>query len=107
MSTLAGTYTSAEIVIIHNLRLPKFDKNRNVDQQKALVFQSETCKCDVILGADFFDKSKHWCQIQRRDHGMDREWIAIVQPLPSSNKEFEAIDEIIEVQQEDKLLGMD
>jgi hypothetical protein len=31
----------------------------------------------------------------------------IVQPLPSSNKEFEAMDEIIKVQQEDKLFGMD
>ncbi len=54
MSTLAGTYTSTEIVIMRNLRLPVFDKNRYVDQQKALAFQSETCKYDVILGADFF-----------------------------------------------------
>ncbi len=41
------------MVIMHNLRLPKFDKNRNVDQQKALIFQSETCKYDAILDADF------------------------------------------------------
>ncbi len=42
-----------------NLRLPEFDKNINVDQQKqkALVFQSETCKYDVILGADFLTKT--------------------------------------------------
>jgi hypothetical protein len=39
-----------------NLRLPEFDKNRNVDQQKALIFQSETCKYDVILGAGFLGK---------------------------------------------------
>jgi hypothetical protein len=57
VSTLAGTYTSTEIVIMHNLRLPEFDINRNVDQQKALVFQSETCKYDVILGADFLTKA--------------------------------------------------
>jgi hypothetical protein len=57
VNTLAGTYTSTEIVIMCNLRLPEFDKNRNVDQQKALVFKSETCKCDVILGA-FFDKKQ-------------------------------------------------
>jgi hypothetical protein len=56
VNTLAGTYTSAEIVIMRNLRLPEFDKNRNVDQQKALVFQSETCTYDVILGADFLTK---------------------------------------------------
>ncbi len=40
-----------------NLWLPEFDKNRNVDQQKALVFQSETCEYDVILGAEFLTKT--------------------------------------------------
>jgi hypothetical protein len=33
------------------LRLPEIDKNMNVEQQKALIFQSDTCKYDVILGA--------------------------------------------------------
>jgi hypothetical protein len=53
VNTLVWTYTSTEMVIMHNLRLSEFDNNRNVDQQKALVFQSETCKYNVILGADF------------------------------------------------------
>jgi hypothetical protein len=44
VNTLAGTYTSTEVVIMRNLRLPEFGKNRNVNQQKALVIQSETCK---------------------------------------------------------------
>ncbi len=57
VNTLTGTYTSTEVAIMHNLRLPEFDKNRNVDQQKALVFQSETCKYDVILGADLLTKT--------------------------------------------------
>jgi hypothetical protein len=57
VNTLAGTYTSTEVVIMRNLRLPEFDKNRNVNQQKAHVFQSETCKYDVILGADFLTKT--------------------------------------------------
>ncbi len=37
---------------MRNLRLPELDKNRNVEQQKALIFESDTCKYDVILGAD-------------------------------------------------------
>ena len=58
INTLAGTYTSTEVVTMRNLRLPdEFDKSRNVDSQKALVFQSETCKCDVILGADMLVKT--------------------------------------------------
>jgi hypothetical protein len=56
VNTLAG---STKVVIMGNLRLPEFDKNRNVNQQKALAFQSETCKYNVILGADFFDKNRH------------------------------------------------
>ena len=42
---------------MRNLRLPEFDKNRNVDKQKVLVFQSEPCKYDVIMGADFLTKT--------------------------------------------------
>ena len=41
---------------MRSLRLPELDKNRVVDQQKALVFDG-TCKYDVILGADFLLKS--------------------------------------------------
>jgi hypothetical protein len=56
VNTLAGTYTSTEMVIVRNLRLPEFEKTRNVEQQKALIFQSETFKYNVILGDDFLTK---------------------------------------------------
>ncbi len=46
------------MVVMRNLRLPKLDNNRNIDQQKALIFESETCKYDVILGADFLTKTE-------------------------------------------------
>jgi hypothetical protein len=45
------------MVVLHNLRLPELDKNRNIDQQKALIFDADTCKYDVILGADFLIKT--------------------------------------------------
>jgi hypothetical protein len=57
VNTLAGSYNTSEMVVMCNLRLPELDKNRNVDQQKALVFESKTCKYDVILGADFLTKA--------------------------------------------------
>ncbi len=41
---------------MRNLRLPELDKNRNVEQQKNLIFESDTCKYDVILGAYFLLK---------------------------------------------------
>jgi hypothetical protein len=56
-NTSAGSYQLSATVVMRNLRLPELDKNRNVEQQKALVFESDTCKYDVILGADFF---KNW-----------------------------------------------
>jgi hypothetical protein len=37
IGTLAGSYNSSEMVVLRNPRLPELDKNRNVDQQKALV----------------------------------------------------------------------
>jgi hypothetical protein len=57
VSTLAGSYQTSTMVVMHNIQLPELDKNRNVEQQKALIFESETCKYDVILGADFLTKS--------------------------------------------------
>jgi hypothetical protein len=57
VNTLAGSYQSSEMVVMRNLRLQELDKNRNIDQQKALIFESETCKYDVILGADFSTKT--------------------------------------------------
>jgi hypothetical protein len=57
VNTLAGSYQSSAMVVMHNLRLPKLDKNRNIEQQKAVIFESDTCKYDVILGADFLTKT--------------------------------------------------
>jgi hypothetical protein len=52
VNTLTGSYQLSATVVMRNLRLPELDKNRNVEQQKALIFESDTCKYDVILGAD-------------------------------------------------------
>ena len=57
ISTLAGSYTSSEIVVLRKLRLPELDKNRNINQQKALIFDGDFCKYDVILGAGFLSKA--------------------------------------------------
>jgi hypothetical protein len=57
IGTLAGPYISSEMVVLRNLRLPELDKNRNVDQQKALMFDADFSRYDVILGADFLSKT--------------------------------------------------
>jgi hypothetical protein len=57
VNILAGSYQLSAMVVMRNLRLPELDKNRNVEQQKALIFESDTCRNDVILGADFLTKT--------------------------------------------------
>ncbi len=44
VNTLAGSYQLSATVVMCNLRLPELDKNRNVEHQKALIFESDTCK---------------------------------------------------------------
>jgi hypothetical protein len=92
---------------MRNLRLPEFNKNRNVDQRKALIFQSETCKYDVILGADFLIKTG----IDIKYSTGTMEWfdhkLPMCNPYLLQNKEFEAMAEMIEITQEEELFGMD
>ena len=92
---------------MRNLRLPEFDKNRNINQQKALAFQSETCKYDVIMGADFLTKTG----IDVKYSTGIMEWFDNELPLRNphllQDKDFEAMAKIVEVQQEEALFGMD
>jgi hypothetical protein len=101
IGTLAGSYTSSEMVVLHNLRLPELDKNCNVDQQKALVFDADSCRYDMILGADFLSKTG----IDVKYSTVTIEWFDNELPLRDTNylqnKDFLAMAEIIEIQLED------
>ena len=55
MTTVAGVYESGGEVFLQNIRLPELDNNRTVNNQIALVFDSNCCY-DVILGSDFLQK---------------------------------------------------
>ena len=54
--TLAGTLSASQIVTLRDVHLPKFDTKRHIEQQRALIFDSEKCKYDLILGANFLSK---------------------------------------------------
>ena len=105
INTLAGTYTSTKVVIMGNLRFSEFDKSRNVDKQKALVFQSETCKYDVILGADFLTKTG----IDVKYSTGTMEWydneLPLRNPYLLDSKDFEAMAHIVKNQQEEDFLA--
>jgi len=104
INTLAGISTSTDVVI---MRKPEFDKSRNIDQQNALIFQSETCKYDVILDAEFLTKTG----IDVKYNMGTMEWFDNELPLHNphllENKDVEAMAYIVEIQQEKKRFGMD
>jgi len=98
VNTLAGSYQSSAMVIMRNIRLPELDKNRNVDQQKALIFESETCKYDVILGADFLTKATiEWFENE----------LPLRNPHVLNDKDDATMAKVIAMQQEVEIFGMD
>ena len=41
VSTLAGSMQTSDLVHLRDMRLPEFDENRRIDEQKALVFNGK------------------------------------------------------------------
>ena len=56
-NTLAGKLSANKMVTLRDIRLPEFDKNRRIDEQRALVFDNINCKYDIILGTNFLSKT--------------------------------------------------
>ena len=56
-NTLAGKLLTQSVITMRDVQLPKFDKNRRVSQQKALIFDNDNCKNDIIFGTDFLSKT--------------------------------------------------
>jgi hypothetical protein len=105
--TLAGTCSTKQMVVMRKIRLPKFNKNCVVEEQKALVFDGQ-CKYNVIFGADFLSKTG----IDIKYSSGIIEWfdneLPMHDPYHLDNKEYLAMAEILEVQCEvERLFGMD
>ena len=106
VKTLAGSMTAVEMVHLRELRLPEFDKNRRIDEQKALIFDKKT-RYDVILGADFLTKTGfdikystgtiHWFENVR----------PMREPWTLNTEEFQAMAAAYDTQLEDEYIGED
>jgi hypothetical protein len=101
IGTLTGSYTSSEMVVLCNLRLPELYKNHNVDQQKALIFDADSCRYDVILGADLLSKTgiDVKCRFDNELPLHDTRYL--------QSKDFLSMAKTIEIQLEDDFFGMD
>ncbi len=53
LATLAGSFSCDDVVTMRDICLPEFDKNRRLNEHKALVFDMPACRYDIIFGADF------------------------------------------------------
>jgi hypothetical protein len=107
VNTLAGSYQSSAMVVMCNLRLPELDKNRNIDQQKALIFESETCEYDVILGADFLTKTGIDVKYSTGTIQWFENELPLQDPHTFKDKDYVAMAETTAIQQEMKFFGMD
>ena len=106
-NTLAGKLSAYEKVVLRDVRLPEFDKNRRISEQRALIFDSDTCKYDVILGTDFLSKAG----IKLNYETGNMEWYDSILPMrPRSgltSTDFDAMEDQYFIQLEDELLGED
>jgi hypothetical protein len=100
VNTLAGSYQLSATVVMCNLRLPDLDKNINVEQQKALIFESDTYKYDVILGADFLTNTGIDVKYSISTIDWLKNELPLCNPHDLKDKDFKAMAEIIEFQQE-------
>ena len=55
VNTVAGKMQVKWIVRLRDVWLPEFDKNKSIDELKALVYD-QPCRYDIILGSDFLHK---------------------------------------------------
>ncbi len=46
-----------KVIKMQDLRLPEFDNNRHINQQKVLVFDNDNIKYDIILTTNLLSKT--------------------------------------------------
>jgi hypothetical protein len=55
--TLTGCLKLQEVITKQDTRLPEFDKNRRINQEKVLVLDNDNVKYNIILGTNFLSKT--------------------------------------------------
>eukprot|EP00957_Ditylum_brightwellii_P068412 5193528-Ditylum_brightwellii.AAC.1 len=76
-STLAATLDTQQMVTLRDVRLPEFDKDRHILQQRVLVFDNKNCKHDIILGTNLLSKTGITLDYQKGN----MEWYDSVLPM--------------------------
>jgi hypothetical protein len=105
--TLAGCLKTQEVITMRYIRLPEFDKNRRINQQKVLVFDNDNVKYNIILGTNFLSKTR----IKLTYSEGNMEWfdcsIPLCPPGGLDLNEFDAMEDMFHIQVKDKIFGED
>ena len=106
-NTLAGKLSTSQMVTLRDVRLPEFDKNRRISQQRALIFDNDNCKYDIIFGTDFLSKTG----IKFDYSSGEMSWFDNVIPMRPSygltSTDFDAMEDQYFIQTEDEIFGED
>jgi hypothetical protein len=107
VKTLTDCLKMQEVVTMQDLRLPVFDKNRCINQQKVLVFDNNNIKYDIIYGTNFF--SMTGIKLSYSEENM--EWfdcsIPLCPPRGLDSNKVNAMEDMFHIQVEDKLFSED
>ena len=107
IKTLSGQVQAQQVVTLRDIRLPEFDKNRRIAQQKALVFDNDNCRYDMILGTNFLSKTGIKLDYDRGE----MLWYDSTLPMRPrkglTSEDFDHMEDSYFIQYEDELLGQD
>ncbi len=98
VTTLAGKIQMQEVVTLRDLRLPEFDKNRSIGEQKCLVFDNDNVKYNIIMGTHFLVKAG----IKLNYSEGKMEWfdcsILLCPPCGLNSTDFDAMEDMFFIQ---------
>jgi hypothetical protein len=105
--TLAGLCKTQEVNTMKDIRLPEFDENRCINQQKVLVLDNDNAKYSIILGTNVLSKTR----IKLNYSEQNMEWfdcsIPLCPPGGFDLNKFDATEDMFHIQVEDEIFGED
>jgi hypothetical protein len=107
IKTLFGQVMAQQVVTLHDIRLPEFDKNRQISRQQALVFNNNNCRYDMILGTNFLSQTGI-----KLDYDCGKMlWYDSMLPMRPRkglmSADFDHMEDMYYSQSKDELLGQD
>ncbi len=99
--TLTGYLKTQEVVTMQDIRLPEFDKNRGINQQKVLVIDNDNVKYNIILGTNFLSKTGIKLNYSEGNMGWFDCSIPLCPPGGSDSKELHAMEDMFHIQVKD------